>query len=109
MHLDRLDPGERRGEGAGCLPGQLNERVAAKDYAGVQGRQITVPGDINVVNPMPGARSTKVAPGMEGLITLTTCHPQFSNAQRMIIHAVRTEVMPKDPAGALPPAMKEVK
>lgn len=104
-----LDPGERRGEGAGCLPGQLNERVAAKDYAGVQGRQITVPGDINVVNPMPGARSTKVAPGMEGLITLTTCHPQFSNAQRMIIHAVRTEVMPKDPAGALPPAMKEVK
>ena len=43
---------------------------------------------------------------MEGLITLTTCHPQFSNAERMIIHAVRTEVQPKDPSGALPPAMK---
>ena len=45
---------------------------------------------------------------MEGLITLTTCHPQFSNAERMIIHAVRTEVTPKDQAGALPPAMTEV-
>ena len=65
-----------------------------------------MPGNIRVINPMPGARSTAVEPGMEGLITLTTCHPQFSNAERMIIHAVRTEVQPKDPSGALPPAMK---
>ncbi|WP_435383873.1 class E sortase [Corynebacterium fournieri] len=103
------DPAGRRGEGAGCLPGQLNERVAAGDYAGVLGREITLPGDIEVVNPIPGNRSTKVEPGMEGLITLTTCHPQFSNAERMIIHAVRTEVTPKDSSGAVPDAMKEVR
>ncbi|MDL0403300.1 class E sortase [Corynebacterium lehmanniae] len=100
------DPGERRREGIVCLPGELNERIAAGDYAQVKGREITLPGDIEVVNPIPGNRSTKVEPGMEGLITLTTCHPQFSNAERMIIHAVRTEVQPKDPSGALPPAMK---
>ena len=100
------DPGERRREGIGCLPGELNERIAAGDYAQVKGREITLPGDIEVVNPIPGNRSTKVEPGTEGLITLTTCHPQFSNAERMIIHAVRTEVQPKDPSGALPPAMK---
>lgn len=46
---------------------------------------------------------------MEGLITLTTCHPQFSNAERMIIHAVRTDVQPKDPGVDLPVAMKEVR
>lgn len=103
------DPAARRGEGAGCLPAQLNERVAAGDYARVLGRQITLPGDIEVVNPIPGNRSTKVEPGMEGLITLTTCHPQFSNAERMIIHAVRTEVVPKDPSDTVPPAMKEVR
>ena len=26
-----------------------------------------------------------VAPGAVGIMTLTTCHPQFSNAERMII------------------------
>ena len=102
------DPAARRAEGADCLPEPLNERIAAGDYSQVLGREITLPGNIEVVNPMPGSRSTKVEPGMEGLITLTTCHPQFSNAERMIIHAVRTEVAPKDQAGALPPAMTEV-
>ena len=46
---------------------------------------------------------------MEGLVTLTTCHPQFSNAERLIIHAVRTDVQPKDPGAGFPAAMKEVR
>lgn len=108
-----LDAPTRRGEGAGCLPAELNERVASGDYAAVQGRHITLPGDVNVINPMPETPSVEVVPGMEGLITLTTCHPQFSNAERMIIHAVQTETMPKSPGdsggqGALPPAMSEL-
>lgn len=107
-----LDSPTRRGEGAGCLPAELNERVAAGDYAAVQGRHITLPGDVNVINPMPETPSVEVVPGMEGLITLTTCHPQFSNAERMIIHAVQTETMPKSPGdggqAALPPAMSEL-
>lgn len=103
------DPAARRDDGANCLPAPLNERVAAGDYARVMGREITVPGNIQVINPMPGARSTAVEPGMEGLITLTTCHPQFSNAERMIIHAVRTDVQPKDLGADLPAAMKEVR
>ncbi|WP_078056817.1 class E sortase [Corynebacterium bouchesdurhonense] len=107
-----LAPPPRRGEGAGCLPAELNERVAAGDYAAVQGRHITLPGDVNVINPMPETPSVEVVPGMEALITLTTCHPQFSNAERMIIHAVQTETMPKSPGdggqAALPPAMSEL-
>lgn len=104
------DPGQRHAEGAGCLSGPLNERVASGDYAAVQGRHITLPGNIEVVNPMPGARSTQVPDGALPLVTLTTCHPQFSNAERMIIHAVQTEYLPKDEAaGALPAAIQEVR
>ena len=103
-------PDERRAETAGCLPAEMNERVATGDYAAVQGRHITLPGDINVVNPMPETPSMEVVDGMEGIITLTTCHPQFSNAERMIVHAMRTEVLPKHPEeDTLPAAMQEVK
>lgn len=46
---------------------------------------------------------------MAGLVTLTTCHPQFSNAERLIIHAVCTDVQPTDPGAGFPAAMKEVR
>ena len=103
------DPELRRLSTSPCLPDPLNERIATGDYAGVLGRRITLPGDIDVVNPMPDSRSIEVEPGMESIITLTTCHPQFSNAERMIIHAVKTEALPKSPdgGGALPAAMTE--
>mgnify|MGYP002711932194 CR=1 FL=1 len=58
---------------------------------------------------MPGAQSTAVEPSVGGLVTLTTCHPQFSNAERLIIHAVRTDEQPKDPGAGLPAAIKEVR
>lgn len=92
-----------------CLPPDLNERIATGDYASVLGRHITLPNDINVVNPMPETPSTEVMPGMESILTLTTCHPQFSNKERMIIHAVKTEAVPKTPdgEGALSAAMTE--
>ena len=69
------------------------ERVAVGDYAGVQGRVITLPGDVATINPIPGLADTVAAPTMERLMTMTTCHPQFSNAERMIVHAmhVRTD------------------
>ncbi|MCP1387490.1 class E sortase [Corynebacterium sp. TA-R-1] len=101
------DQQERVSSAAACMPERTVAQVAAGRYAGVLGRHITTPGDIDVINPLPGDPSLDVADGMLPLITLTTCHPQFSNAERMIIHAVATEVMPKSPdgAGQLPAAM----
>ena len=103
------DPELRRASASPCLPTDVADRVAGGDYAPVMGRHITTPNDINVVNPMPETRSTEVVPGMLPVITLTTCHPQFSNAERMIIHAVMSESTPKSPdgGGVLPPAMTE--
>ena len=40
------------------------------------------------------------------LITLTTCHPQFSDAERMIIHGVLAKSYSKS-AGFLPPELTE--
>ncbi|AIG64843.1 housekeeping sortase [Corynebacterium atypicum] len=38
--------------------------------------------------------------GLEGMITLTTCHPQFSNAERMVIHGMLVSVAPKENVAA---------
>ena len=105
-----LDPQERRDVAAGCVPAEINEPIATGEYRNVVGRHITLPGDVNVINPIPEQPSIEVRPDMLGMITLTTCHPQFSNAERMIIHAVQTEVLAKTPGEqTLPQAMSEVR
>lgn len=75
-------------------------------YGGVFGREITVPSDYAQVRPVPHLNSLTIPPGAERLITLTTCHPQFSDAQRMIIHAVLVKSYQKA-TGFLPPELNE--
>lgn len=96
----------RRAEATGCLTPEQVERVSSGEYAGVQGRRITLPGDVGVLNPVPGTDAFEPAPELEGLVTLTTCHPQFSNAERMIVHAMEVESTPKT-AGGRPAALEE--
>ena len=60
----------------------------AGQYAQVFGRTIVQPTDGAVVFPVPGSSSDAVPKDAERLITLTTCHPQFSDAERMIIHGI---------------------
>lgn len=73
-------------------------------YDGVYGREITVPSDYAQVLPVPHVNSTEVPADAERLITLTTCHPQFSDAERMIIHGVLVKSYSKSP-GFLPPEL----
>ena len=54
------------------------------EYSHVVGRHITTPGDVSVIDPVPGTEADPT----QGMLTLTTCHPQFSNAERMIVHAM---------------------
>jgi sortase (surface protein transpeptidase) len=75
-------------------------------YDGVFGREITVPSDYAQVLPVPHVESTDVPAGTQRMITLTTCHPQFSDAQRMIIHGVLVKSYSKS-AGFLPPELGE--
>ncbi|OUJ22871.1 class E sortase [Corynebacterium sp. LaCa117] len=69
------------GEQADCFSG------IPPEYSHVVGRHITTPGDVSVTNPVP---ESDAAPNRE-ILTLTTCHPQFSNAERMIVHAMEVE------------------
>lgn len=85
-----------------CLQGALHSDVSSGRYAHVMGRHITVPSDSTVLAPLPEAPGVP-AENLERVITLTTCHPQFSNAERMIIHAVQTDA--RDKAAGPPPEM----
>ncbi|MDU0479179.1 class E sortase [Staphylococcus chromogenes] len=96
----------RRAAAAECFRPEQVDALMTGDYAAVQGRHITLPSDYSVVNPIPGLDSTEVAPGLQGLMTMTTCHPQFSNAERMIVHAMKVRTEPKVP-GQQPKEFKE--
>ncbi|WP_324275214.1 class E sortase [Blastococcus brunescens] len=52
------------------------------DPSGVPGRQIVHPSQIDVIAPTPGGGDPSGA-----YLTLTTCHPKYSAAQRLVIHA----------------------
>lgn len=90
------------GEPADCLTPEQQGKLTG-EYANVLGRSITLPGDVGTIAPVPG---TDGAEASESLITLTTCHPQFSNAERMIIHAMETDHQPKV-AGERPAVLEE--
>lgn len=86
-----------------CLDDKQLEQVTQGKYANVVGRHITLPGDVSVLDKIPGSEEKNPT---EKLLTLTTCHPQFSNAERMIIHAIEVESQPKKD-GERPAALEE--
>jgi len=75
-------------------------------YEGVFGREITLPSDYAQVLPVPHLNGADVPADAQRLITLTTCHPQFSDAERMIIHGGLVRSYAKS-AGFLPPELAE--
>ena len=75
-------------------------------YARTFGREITDPSDYAQVLPVPHVQSQAVPADAERLMTLTTCHPQFSDAQRMIIHGVLVKSY-KRATGFVPPELNE--
>ncbi|MBC6448188.1 class E sortase [Actinokineospora sp. HBU206404] len=90
-------------------PGSAKVEPLTGEYAATIGRRIVTPRDSAVVAPVPGNLASKTpAEQRQKLITLTTCHPKFSNRQRMILHGVLVRVHPKsDPA--LPPELRETR
>ncbi|WP_200171182.1 class E sortase [Tomitella cavernea] len=97
---------ERRATAVNCLSRAQVDRFSDGDYSQVRGRFITVPGDIEVINPLPGVPWVEPNPGLERILTLTTCHPLFSNSERLIVHAVLVETIPKSSV-RLPTALQE--
>lgn len=111
---------ERRAAAQHCLTPRQVDRVTVGDYRHVAGRHITTPDDVGVIAPQPGVTGAS-APGAIGaesggrqptsgeaperLLTLTTCHPMYSNAERLIVHAALVETSAK--TDGLPAALEE--
>jgi sortase A len=76
-------------------------RTTAPDggpYGQTSGREIVDPSQGDVVAPVPHHLVSVPPPAQQvALLTLTTCHPQFSDRQRLIVHAVLTNQYPKTP------------
>lgn len=67
-------------------------------YEDLTGQRIVLPTNGDVIAPVPGNPGAEVSSGeMASFMTLTTCHPRFSDKERLIVHAVLTNQWVKDP------------
>lgn len=66
-------------------------------YSEVVGKEIVLPSQKEVIAPVPDQPGLTPPAGQAGLITLTTCHPQFSARERLIVHGVLVAHYPKVP------------
>ena len=72
----------------------------------VPGQQIVAPTDVAVISPTPLAPAE--APSTGAYLTLTTCHPEYSARQRLIVHAVlEGDPILRADAPDGPPALQE--
>lgn len=60
-------------------------------YNQTVGREVVNPDQVEVIAPVPHKPADALPPAQQvALLTLTTCHPQFSDRHRLIVHAVLT-------------------
>jgi sortase (surface protein transpeptidase) len=52
----------------------------------VPGQQVVSPSDVSVIAPTPDGPAD--GPPTGAYLTLTTCHPEYSARQRLVVHAV---------------------
>ncbi len=69
-----------------------NRNISAEDGDGIPGREIVSPRADSVLLDVPDHPG--VAPS-EALMTMTTCHPKFTAARRMIVYAHLQQTLPR--------------
>lgn len=78
--------------------------VAAGDgYPAIPFREIVDPTDVAVSYPVPDQPDQAKKPSLK-LLTFTSCHPKYSAAQRIVVHAELAEALRKGP-GVVPAAL----
>lgn len=96
LPADAPDPDAARAEASECLPAELAGRATSGPYEGLSGVSVVRPEDAWVIDPVPGGTEPP-GPDLLPLITLTTCHPQYSAAERMVVHGVLERIEPRVP------------
>jgi sortase A len=96
LELDELDPGDP----------VVVETIDHWYVYRVQSTEIVNPGQTNVVAPTPGGPLD--GPATRAWLTMTTCNPEFSARQRLVVHALLDVALRKDDAPQGPAALDEV-
>lgn len=101
----------KAGEAATWAEKQADPRCAevaplGAPYDKAVGQSIVLPTQGEVIDPVPYFTGEVPAAQQQKLMTLTTCHPRFSDKQRLIVHSMLTKSYPKAP-GFVPEEMKE--
>ena len=82
------DVGDERATPArSCFDEATAAELTTGVYAQVPGVHIVSPTDVSVLEPVPTTTAQATIP----FITLYTCHPEHSNAQRLVVHAALAE------------------
>jgi sortase A len=78
-------------------------------YGETVGRKVVLPTRGDAVSPVP-YRPVDALPvaSQASLLTLTTCHPQFSARERLIIHSVLVKQWQKTPGSGYQDVLKEI-
>ncbi|OLF18405.1 class E sortase [Actinophytocola xanthii] len=86
-------------EGKGKDPRCKGVEPLGGPYEALVGQEIVLPTNGGVIAPVPHNPDVTLSSGeMASLMTLTTCHPRFSDKERLIVHAVLTDQWAKDPS-----------
>ncbi len=90
---------------AGVLPPSEHDPA----YSETVGRRIVLPNRGDAVAPVPYQLDASLPEDRQlELLTLTTCHPRFSDRERMIIHGVLTEVYEKEQGVSYEQLLREI-
>jgi sortase (surface protein transpeptidase) len=78
-------------------------------YGETVGRKVVLPSRGDAVSPVP-YKPADILPiaAQASLLTLTTCHPQFSARERLIIHSVLVKQWQKTPGSTYQDVLKEI-
>lgn len=83
------------GQAPSCLPETVqNQLNTDAQYSNVNGVTVVTPNSYPVVWAIPEVSNDDSAATVP-LLTITTCHPRYSDAQRLIIHAALTSIQRK--------------
>jgi sortase (surface protein transpeptidase) len=83
--------------------------VGGGPYGATSGRKVVLPTHGDAVNPVP-YKPVGILPvaSQAALLTLTTCHPQFSARERLIVHSVLVKQWQKSPGSTYQDLLKQI-
>lgn len=82
---------------------RVEDMPPTKGYPTIHYQEIVDPSAVQVAYAVPDQTNPDAKPTLK-MLTFTSCNPRYSAAQRIVIHALLVQALPKGP-GVVPPAL----